>query len=654
MPILSHFRYRPEVDGLRAVAVLAVVLFHARFRCPGGFVGVDVFFVISGFLITSLIWQDLENGKFTFATFWERRARRIAPALVVVTLVTLVAGYFILSPPDFGDLGKAAASQAVFAANVYYWQELDYFAGPADEKPLLHTWSLAVEEQFYLLVPVIFWAMYRTKALRERRTVIGLLGLCCGLSFALSVYLVRAAPSAAFYLLPTRAWELLLGSIVAFLPIRSDGGRRYFYDFLAVIGLLLILVPLVTYTAETPFPGIAALPPCVGTALVIWVNSRTSGSAPTLVGSALSVSPLVFVGLISYSLYLWHWPLLTYSRYVSLLSLPKSHRAALIVAAFVISLLSWKFVEAPFRTRRLGATRKSMFGYAGVGLAAVGLCGLIAMKTYLVPRQSADPAFASDLETSDVRAGRLAAIGAADPARPPTVLVWGDSHARSALPGMDLVLKEQGVTGLAATHAATPPVLDWHSDLKWGMKDKALEFNEAVFEYVRNHHIPHVVLISAWGAYTKLPENGHNRASFDASLLETVKRLVSIGVQPWVVLGVPAHQFDVQKVLMRPAMYSTEYVQSLQAKPSTNDSEFTSRDLIERIHEAGGKVLDPKPRFVDPVSNRYRFEADGVALYYDAHHLTKKGAEIMLAPLFREALTLNDATDQPKKPAEAN
>lgn len=188
MPLIRNFRYRPEIDGLRAVAVLAVVLFHAGFGCSGGYVGVDVFFVISGFLITSLIWKDLEDGRFTFANFWERRARRIIPALVVVTVATLIAGWFLLLPPDFESLGKASAAQAVFAANLYYWRDSDYFASDADSKPLLHTWSLAVEEQFYLFVPFLLWGLFRSIALRNRMAVISILLTGFILSFIISIY----------------------------------------------------------------------------------------------------------------------------------------------------------------------------------------------------------------------------------------------------------------------------------------------------------------------------------------------------------------------------------------------------------------------------------------------------------------------------------
>ena len=209
-PLIQNFRYRPEVDGLRAVAVLAVVLFHAGLGFPGGYIGVDVFFVISGYLITSLIINDLEQGRFTLTNFWERRARRIIPALAAVVPATLIAGWFLLTPRDYADLGKSAACQSVFGANFYFWRTTlgGYFAGAADEMPLLHTWSLAVEEQFYLIVPLTLAGLFRIPGLRTRRVLFALFGAGILVSLLVSLYGVAHYRVAAFYLLPTRAWEL--------------------------------------------------------------------------------------------------------------------------------------------------------------------------------------------------------------------------------------------------------------------------------------------------------------------------------------------------------------------------------------------------------------------------------------------------------------
>src|SRR4051812_27608716 len=305
----SAIPYRPEIDGLRAIAVAAVVLFHLQLGCPGGYVGVDVFLVISGFLITSLIWTRLEDGTFTFAEFWERRARRIVPALAAVTIATLAAGWFMLLPADFKSLGKDAASQALFAANIRYWLDTGYFAAAADEKPLLHTWSLAIEEQFYVLMPLALWVVFRARAAKKRELAIALLLGCLVASFALSAYGVVHYSSSTFYLLPTRAWELLLGGVLSFMPaaherLRARAGR----ELAELFGLALIAWAAVAYTPKTPFPGIAALMPTGGAAILIWAASQKRGEASTTVETLLASRPVVLVGLMSYSIYLWHWP----------------------------------------------------------------------------------------------------------------------------------------------------------------------------------------------------------------------------------------------------------------------------------------------------------------------------------------------------------
>jgi len=647
MTLISNFRYRPEVDGLRAVAVLVVVLYHARLHCPGGYVGVDVFFVISGFLITSLIWKDLESGRFTFAHFWERRARRIVPALVVVTIATLMAGWFLLLPADFKNLGQASASQAVFGANIYYWHDSGYFAGAAEEKPLLHTWSLAVEEQFYMLMPFLLWGVFRFMALRSRAAVISILSVAFTFSFALSVYGVIHFPYATFYLLPTRAWELLLGALVAFLTPRSLSwlGRRWLLELLALAGLALIIIPVFTYTTETPFPGLAALPPCLGTALVIRANERSNGKIPTAIGAALATRPVVFIGLISYSLYLWHWPFLAFSRYVALEPLSLGYTVAVVGLGFLLAVLSWRYVETPFRERKIGASSKSVFLYAGTGLCIVLIGGLlcITMKGFpqRIPKQAqeiddakADLAFMNQVTTDDVRAGKLVPIGVADPALPPALLVWGDSHAMAALPAVDDFLKEQGLAGRAVTRAATAPVLN----LGMGRHDAVADFSDAVISYIRSQRIPTVILIGRWEGYTR---SGRAAAdSFGASLLATIRRLVAIGTSPWIMLDVPIHSVDVPRVLSRAVTFHADIASFYTKAAAIDEFDTIPPQTIAEIEAACGQILDPKPRFLDPTGQHYIFQANGVVLYRDKDHLTTRGAKLMLLPLFREKLTL--------------
>ena len=652
MAIIDNFRYRSEIDGLRAVAVLVVIFFHANFGFPGGYIGVDVFFVISGFLITSLIWKDLERGSFTFGHFWERRARRIVPAQVVVTIATLVAGWFLLLPAEFRGLGKAAVAQAVFAANIHYWRDSGYFESAADEKPLLHTWSLAVEEQFYLIVPFLLWGVYRVVKTLSRTALVVLLAAAFIVSFGLSIYGVAYHPGATFYLLPTRAWELLLGSLIAFLPAAPwMFGRQFARECLAFAGMLLIFVPALYFTKTTPFPGLAALAPCLGAALVIVANAPTDQLRLTWVGRLLSLRPVVFIGLISYSLYLWHWPLLAISKYyLAPRALSIGDRIAIVAVGGLLGVLSWKYVETPFREKRLGTSRRAVFAYATTGLAAVFGIGLLCVAMQGFPQRlpplalefanaQNDSAFVHDTTLDEVRSGKLVRIGVADPRQPPTVMVWGDSHAMSALPAIDALLKEQGLTGRAATYSATAPVLDWYKLTIAGLRKDAVEYSDAVISYIQQEKIPHVILIARWNFYIDNTTKNNSRP-FDPALLATVRQLVAAGCRPWILLDIPNHSFDVPTALSRASVSQLSLAEYCTKVSDAEEFDGIHAKIVAEIEAAGGCFLDPKPSFLDPTGQHYVVDAHGVALYRDRDHLSTKGARLMLLPLLQDKLQL--------------
>ena len=364
--------YRPDIDGLRALAVLPVLLFHAKLGCPGGFVGVDIFFVISGFLICSLILREFEEGNFSLVTFWERRIRRILPALTVVVLVTLVAGWFLYLPEDFESVGKSGVAQALLVSNVFFWQQEGYFSPGSDTKPLLHLWSLAVEEQFYLLFPLllIFLARYKGFSLSKIMA-----SLAVG-SFAFSVMGSYSNPEATFYLLPTRAWELMAGTLLAMLRGRLSI-RPLWREAGGWLGLGLVCYSILFYNRETRFPGLAALPPCLGAFLII----ASSEAKRSLVGRILAFKPVVAVGLISYSLYLWHWPVLVFSKYLSKYGQSARLRVVLLAASIGLAILTWKYVETPFRKRQILPRRSQVFGFAGVSMSALLILGVFRRAT---------------------------------------------------------------------------------------------------------------------------------------------------------------------------------------------------------------------------------------------------------------------------------
>lgn len=645
MPLIQTFRYRPEVDGLRAVAVLAVVLFHTGFGCPGGFVGVDVFFVISGYLITSLIWKGLESNRFTFVDFWERRARRIIPALVAVTLATLIAGYFILLPTHLDELGRAAASQSVFAANFHYWQNTGYFAGAAEEKPLLHTWSLAVEEQFYLVVPFLLWGIARVMILRHRWALLGILGIGLILSFAASFYGVSRHPSASFYLLPTRAWELLLGSIIAFLPpLRLLRQLPILAECISLLGLLLIAVPVFTYGPQTLFPGMAALPPCIGAAMFIWSNTTIDNPVPTRIGAFLAIRPLVFIGLISYSWYLWHWPLLAFGNYLQLGHLSDNARIGLFFAGFACAVASWKYVETPFRKQRLWKARRWIFGFSGASLLFIFVAGVlyayhdgfpnrVSAQALAAIEAESDRAHIYEVETNDIRTGNAPRIGAVEAGLEPALLVWGDSHAMAALPAIDEFLTDNGLSGCVATHSSTAPVIGWFKQERAGLNERSIEFNEAVLSYIAEQNIPAVFLNATWPSYAKAPSV--RGTSFEDALVNTVKRLRSLEVNVYIMLDVPIYPFSVPKAVARLG----ERANSLSERPSAENRRLgISPSTITQITGLGAIIIDPKPAFLDQDRQRYRVYEDGVVLYRDARHLTASGAIKVLKPLLEKHL----------------
>lgn len=386
---MSELRYRADIDGLRAVAVILVLLFHAELGWTGGFIGVDVFFVISGFLITGLIIKQQEARTFTLRNFWVRRIRRIVPVSFVTIGCTLLIGSLVLFRADFRELTYSALAQLVMLANVFFWKQTGYFAGAAELKPLMHTWSLAVEEQFYLGYPFLLVALNRT----TRTTTGRVLAVLAGSSFALSVWGVHAFPRFTFFMLPTRAWEMLLGGLIWFAPPpeKLSVSRSELLSWSAIAG---ILGAGWLFDAGTPFPGLAALLPCAATALLIYVNQTRQASVARL----LSAKPVVFVGLISYSLYLWHWPLLVFARYGSSTPLTADRRLLILLVSFVVAYLSFRFVETPWRKRqRFGGKRALLTATAGV-LVAMGLAkaavGSIDVWTFYYPELADSSALA--------------------------------------------------------------------------------------------------------------------------------------------------------------------------------------------------------------------------------------------------------------------
>jgi peptidoglycan/LPS O-acetylase OafA/YrhL len=453
---VTQLSYRPDIDGLRAVAVMSVVLYHFGIfgALSGGFIGVDIFFVISGFLITSLIMADLKVGSFSLLGFYQRRIRRIFPAMLVVLAASLVAGYFFLLPGDYTSLGVSAAYSAASLANWYFLQNTGYFDRAADLLPLLHLWSLSVEEQFYLVWPLLLAAFFLI-ARKEAAVVAALVGAVVIIGLWLSVQRTGTDPKSAFFLAHLRAWELALGALLVFLPPLRKSLSRWKNELPTIIGVALIAISVLTLSREHLFPGLNAIPACVGAALIIWPRASES-----LVGQMLSMPAMRFIGLISYSLYLWHWPVLVFYRHYASGAAPTFAIAtALAAASIVLAYLSWRFVEQPARRRTARAFMTVGFGVAAASTAAVAGLSVAALHGF-PGRLSPEVQEMSSLEqmwkwecpqhvTLDGLPPRSYCVFGANWSEARTkAILWGDSHADHWAPIIQPVAERAGIAVL--------------------------------------------------------------------------------------------------------------------------------------------------------------------------------------------------------------
>ncbi|MEQ1840838.1 MAG: acyltransferase family protein, partial [Verrucomicrobiales bacterium] len=433
--IAAQNRYRPDIDGLRALAVVAVILYHAEIPgFPGGFVGVDVFFVISGFLITGILARSFSSGTFSLIEFYERRARRILPALFVVALGVLAAAPFLIHAWDLAPIGRNLKYVVTSVANLDFYKTLSNYSGDdASLTPMLHTWSLSVEEQFYIVIPFLWMLLSRFTG--NPSHWLKLFAGAALVSFAANLWMLPRDQSACFFLLPYRAWELAAGGILALSPLPKLTPMASRMTGLA--GLLMILAASVWFSHETPFPGPWALLPCLGAILVILSGL---GEKATLPQRILSSRPFVFVGLISYSLYLVHWPVLVFSGYQEQYSgkaMTGWGTAGLLALIFLGGWLSWRVVEKPFRRSGFW-TRRRIFVFAWTGAAALFGLGYFYQKSpvflKLLPegaRELAEARFSSNPllkgEQSQEEVDNYYRYGSSE-VEPDTVL-WGDSHA---------------------------------------------------------------------------------------------------------------------------------------------------------------------------------------------------------------------------------
>lgn len=641
-------KYRAEIDGLRAIAVLPVMLFHAGYGYfKGGYVGVDVFFVISGYLITSIILFEKEAGTFTLAGFYERRARRILPALVVVVLVCIPFAWVWMSPRDLKEFAASVLAVALFSSNVLFWKQSGYFDSAAELKPLLHTWSLAIEEQYYLFFPLLILLAWRY----GRNAVVAIIAVLAIVSLALAQWGSASEPSATFYLLPTRAWELLTGALIAFYlasevyAAKADTNRgRAAAEFWSALGIVLICYAVLVFDESTPFPSLLALVPTIGAGLIILF-----AQSHTFVGKLLATRTLVSLGLISYSAYLWHQPLLAFARLRSEQAPSGALRSALLAASLLLAYLTWATVETWFRNRK-NLPRFIIFRASSAALvlmAAVGYMGysndgyqearLNEHQRALLDTARASPKRSECHDGPAERNLHSASDACEYFGKHVSWAVFGDSHTvelayalAEGLQKFDVGIKQFSFGGCYPAYNR-----DDRSARCWDWTHEAVEYilaNDRLKTVVVSYWINGALFGDHRASYPDLPEDiaiAEREARWKAyvDVIEVFRRA---GKQVVVVLQAPELKRRAQDLI---------FTSTTQAGAVTGNTrlwwEARNQYVRSRISQMPEDVVivDPADLFCD---SAYCYAArNGEALYFDDDHMSIAGAEKVTNEIFR-------------------
>jgi peptidoglycan/LPS O-acetylase OafA/YrhL len=648
-------KYRSEIDGLRALAVVPVILFHADFELfSGGFVGVDVFFVISGYLITTILIEDIENKRFSIVNFYERRARRILPALFFVMLVCIPFSWMLMLPSQMKDFSQSLIAVSLFSSNILFWRDSGYFEAAADEKPLLHTWSLAVEEQYYLLFPIFLIIAWRF----GKNRVFWMIVVMAAVSLLLSEWGWRNKATANFYLAPPRAWELFAGSIAAFV-VQKRGVQKS--NPLALLGLAAIVFSIFAYDESTPFPSVYALVPVLGTVLLVLFADKD-----TLAARFLSAKVLVGLGLISYSAYLWHHPLFAFSRISSVESPSVLVSSFLSVASIALAYFTWTYIEKPTRDK-LVFKRKGIFSLSIFGILIFSVSGLLGQKTEGFESSLLNKSelivwhsLKRSLET-DCDKGVSECIKILDVKGEKNILLIGDSNAYHFSKGLKETADEFNYTYVQLTMGGCMPLADFYRiDESQGFNKKCISFNESIREEIfkLSNDIDVVVISSAWLLYyggTKLfngigNERGIQNVSklkisldgiaevpyekrkqvFDSYfddifgvLKSKAKDIIVVGPMPPAVF-----KFNRKENLMKPMGLPTK---DFVREASELESLLKEKSLDNNFHyiDIGSEICD---------SVICSLTANGLYLYGDYAHFSDFGQAVIMKPIFKQYL----------------
>jgi len=663
--------HRPDIDGLRAIAILAVALNHAGIpHLSGGFTGVDIFFVISGFLIGGQIHSGLRDGTFTFSRFYQRRARRILPAFFAVLVITLAIALLLLAPAELTGFARSSLAASVSASNILFWGTSNYFASRSGLDPMLMTWSLGVEEQFYLLIPLLLLLLARIR----RGVILPAILIVCILSFGLSWALLPTHPMLVFYLLPARAWELGSGAALAIAQqtLAPRASAPFRSNFLGSVGLALLLAPILLLNPAAPFPGPAALPSVLGTALCI--------AAPASFANRriLSLQPLVFVGKVSYSFYLWHWPLLAFLRILYGGNAPQPLPIAVVAFSFLMAVATYRAVEQPFRCSRR-APLPTFIRYAAALAAAAGLCVILWLNRGLpqrFPALAAAEKSAEALKTDPCLAG----YGVDRPSLSTTCIqraaqsqvVWGDSHSAALAPGLRANAFAHNAGFIQFGKAACAPLLGatHFSPRIPRLAAECAQFNLHVFDLIRVDSNIHTVLLNAdWAGYLyttwqdgwltssdsidpNSPDPQATRTLFVQSLASTIQTLQSAGKHVIVLNDIPTFDTDplwrmrTQSIPARHGLAGLLHIPNA-ADPGSSPPSADAHTAVARTLLAAAVAQSPGAQLIDPApalcttSGECAYRNAQTLFYTDSNHLSTAGSLFVAEHLDLQELPAN-------------
>lgn len=637
--------YRPDIDGLRAIAVLAVMLFHFKvFPFSGGFIGVDVFFVISGYLITTIIYNDIEKNRFSYLQFYTRRFLRILPAGLLITAITAIAAFFFLFPNELANVGNAIKKLSYFTSNIFFMKKSsDYWdQSSLALQPLLHTWSLSIEEQFYIALPPLIYIS--TKILRHLsckyisiNVPLIALSTLLFISFILSVYLVKDSPSVGFYSISSRAWELLVGSVLALgLKPLQENFSIATRNIIGALSLATLLICIFTYDEQMAFPSWNAIVPCLSTALIILAGSSSNGHK-SCANKLLGAAPLVYVGLISYSLYLWHWPILVITQSVTWKArgMPPMGATLLIISTTLLAYITWKFVERPFR--KYGKTKKSQLAtiFAGVlSLIAVYFLGQTAVNIghHKSKIEQPIPHVLSEIlistqttpgikcegspDITKILSNGGGCIVGADSSFPPSFALIGDSHARMWTQGIDESAKAHHQKVLISAHSSCIPLLDQVPPAR----PSCTEITSAKLAHLENSEIRNIVLSGYW---IDMARTNSEADALVAAMKKTVEQLQNSKKNVYILLDVP--QLPDSRMSM---IFALDSQDGLSTGPSyasyTKEQGYLNRAITNLATSKNIKTLKPADVMCDESSCLAAF--NGKTFYGDQHHITDEGS----------------------------